>query len=275
MPHPLLDPAFAPDDALRDALADFVTLVRHLRRDCPWDARQTHDSVKHLTVEETYEAVDAIEAEDWQGLSEELGDLFLHVVFHATIAESDAQASGEAPRFTLEQVVRQETAKLIRRHPHVFGDTAIAGEADVLRNWEAIKAAEGEGKPKGLLSGVPRALPALLRAYRMQDKAAGVGFDFADGDDAWTKVEEELREFRAEPTQDELGDVLFSVVNYARKRGLEPETALQQTNAKFAGRFAFIEAELARQGRTPSDADLDELDALWDQAKQHQRTDRP
>ncbi len=266
--NPILDSSFTPDAPTVDALAELVTLVRQLRRDCPWDARQTHDSVKHLTVEETYEAVDAIEARDWPGLSEELGDLLLHVIFHATIAESDAQQSGQPPRFTLEQVARQETAKLIRRHPHVFGDAVVSGEGDVLRNWEAIKAAEGKGeKPKGTLSGVPRALPALLRAYRMQDKAAGVGFDFPDAGDAWTKVEEELREFRDEPTQDELGDVLFSVVNYARKKGLEPETALQQTNAKFARRFAHIESELNAQGRAPSQSTLEEMDALWDEAK--------
>ncbi len=270
--NPILDASFTPDAQTVDALAELVTLVRQLRRDCPWDAKQTHDSVKHLTVEETYEAVDAIEARDWPGLSEELGDLLLHVFFHATIAESDAAQSGETPRFTLEQVARQETAKLIRRHPHVFGDTVVSGEGEVLRNWEAIKAAEGKGgKPKGTLDGVPRALPALLRAYRMQDKAAGVGFDFPDADDAWAKVEEELREFRDEPTQDELGDVLFSVVNYARKRGLEPETALQQTNAKFARRFAHVEAGLQTQGRTLGQASLEEMDALWDAAKQIER----
>jgi XTP/dITP diphosphohydrolase/tetrapyrrole methylase family protein/MazG family protein len=265
--NPLLDSAFAPDSATSDALAELVALVRQLRRDCPWDARQTHESVKHLTVEEVYEASDAIEAGDWQGLSEELGDLLLHVVFHATIAESDARASGEPPRFTLEQIARQEVAKLIRRHPHVFGDAVVGGEGDVLRNWEAIKAAETDGAPKGTLDGVPRALPALLRAYRMQDKAAGVGFDFPDADDAWDKVEEELREFRAEPTERELGDVLFSIVNYARKRGLEPEAALQQTNARFARRFGHVEQAIREQSGTLANATLAEMDALWDEAK--------
>ncbi len=269
--NPILDATFTPDAETVDALAELVTLVRQLRRDCPWDARQTHDSVKHLTVEEVYEAVDAIEARDWAGLSEELGDLLLHVLFHATIAESDAQNTDAPPRFTLEQVARQETAKLIRRHPHVFGDAVVSGEGDVLRNWEAIKAAEGEGgKPKGTLGGVPRALPALLRAFRMQDKAAGVGFDFPDADDAWTKVEEELREFRDEPTQEELGDVLFSVVNYARKRGLEPETALQQTNAKFARRFAHVEAGVQARGQKLVEATLEQMDALWDEAKRRE-----
>lgn len=269
--NPLLDPAFAPDADTADALAELVTLVRQLRRDCPWDARQTHQSVTHLTLEEVYEAADAVEARDWQGLSEELGDLLLHVVFHATIAESDAAATGEAPRFTLEQVARQETAKLIRRHPHVFGDTVVSGQGEVLRNWEAIKAAEGGSEPKGTLSGVPRALPALLRAFRMQDKAAGVGFDFPQTEDAWDKVEEELREFRAEPTERELGDVLFSVVNYARKRGLEPERALQQTNARFAQRFGYVEQKVREQEGTLANATLSEMDALWDEAKRAER----
>ncbi|HYE58805.1 MAG TPA: MazG family protein, partial [Rhodothermales bacterium] len=178
---PRFDPAFQPDGETREALADFVALVRHLRRDCPWDRKQTHASTAHLLLEEAYEASDAIEREDWDEFRRELGDLLLHVVFHSVIAEGDG-------RFSLLDVIRLETEKLVRRHPHVFGDTAVSGSEEVLRNWEAIKQQEreasrqergGQGeRPKGVLDGVPKALPALLRAHRIQDKVAGVGFDF-------------------------------------------------------------------------------------------------
>lgn len=268
MPDPRFDPAFQPDAATREALADFVALVRHLRRDCPWDREQTHASTQHLLLEEAFEAADAITRGDWDDLRKELGDVLLHVVFHSTIAEQDG-------RFTLLDVVRGETEKLVRRHPHVFGDTAVGGTSDVLRNWEAIKQDEGGASPKGVLDGVPSAMPALVQAHRVQEKVAGVGFDFPTADDAWAKVEEEIGEYRAAPDErraDELGDVLFALVNHARLSGVGAEAALQATTARFRRRFAHVEAGLASEGRRPQDATLAEMDALWDAAKAAERT---
>ncbi len=272
---PRFDPAFQPDAPTREALADFVALVRHLRRDCPWDREQTHASTAHLLLEEAYEAADAIAHEDWDEFRRELGDLLLHVVFHSVIAEGDG-------RFTLLDVIQLETEKLVRRHPHVFGDTAVSGTGEVLKNWESIKQAEraaagtAEAPPKGVLDGVPKALPALLRAHRIQDKVAGVGFDFPSAEEAWGKVEEELHEYRTaapERREAELGDVLFALVNHARLAGERAENALQATNARFARRFAHIEARLREAGRAPQDATLAEMDALWDEAKALERGD--
>lgn len=265
------DPSFRePEDRL-EAYADFVAIVRQLRRDCPWDREQTHESVKHLLIEEAYEVVSAIEEKDWDELKRELGDLLLHVVFHSVMAE-------QAGRFTLKDVIVTETEKLIRRHPHVFGDVQVGSVQEVLSNWEQIKLREKAAARKeqvSALEGVPRHLPALLRAYRIQEKAAGVGFDFPEREQAWQKVEEELQEFHQltqtgaapEKMEDELGDVLFALVNYARLLGLNPENALQRTNNKFIRRFRHIEARLAEQGRTPAEADLDEMDRYWEEAK--------
>jgi MazG family protein len=249
-----------------------VAVVRRLRRECPWDREQTHASVRHLLIEEAYEAVDAIENEDWDDLRGELGDLLLHVVFHAEIAETTTGA------FELEDVMRVEMEKLVRRHPHVFGDTAVAGTSEVLRNWEQIKqqerAASGEGR-RSALDGVPRHLPALLRAQRVQEKAAGVGFDFPESEGAWHKVEEEIHELKAllaseadaAAREAEFGDVLFALVNYARFTGVNPENALRATVDKFQRRFAHVEARLAAAGRSLADADLAEMDRYWDEAK--------
>ncbi len=274
MPDPRFDPAFQPDAATREALADFVALVRHLRRDCPWDRAQTHASTQHLLLEEAFEAADAITREDWADLRGELGDVLLHVVFHSVIAEQDG-------RFTLADVVRGETEKLVRRHPHVFGDTVVTGTGEVLRNWEAIKQTEsaGEGaRPRGVLDGVPAALPALVQAHRVQEKVAGVGFDFPDAAASWAKVEEELAEVReaaasgdAAAHASELGDVLFALVNHARLSGVNAEAALQATTARFRRRFGHVEAGLAAEGRRPQDATLAEMDALWDAAKAAER----
>ena len=246
----------------REAYADFAAVVRQLRRDCPWDREQTHESVKHLLIEEAYETVAAIDESDWDGLPEELGDLFLHVLFHSVIAEGDG-------RFAMTDVIRSETEKLVRRHPHVFGETDVADVDEVLRNWEQIKMKEG--KKRSALEGVPRHLPALLRAYRIQEKAAGVGFDFPDSDGAWEKVVEEIHEFErstdSEEREREFGDLLFALVNYARMNGINPENALSRTNDTFARRFAHIEQRLAETGRTPADSDLEEMDAYWEESK--------
>mgnify|MGYP001469224982 CR=1 FL=1 len=265
------DPSFRELEDRLEAYADFVAIVRQLRRDCPWDREQTHESVKHLLIEEAYEVVSAIEENDWEELKRELGDLLLHVVFHSVMAE-------QAGRFTLKDVIETETEKLIRRHPHVFGDVQVGSVQEVLSNWEQIKLREKAAARKeqvSALEGVPRHLPALLRAYRIQEKAAGVGFDFPEREQAWQKVEEELQEFHQltqtgaapEKMEDELGDVLFALVNYARLLGLNPENALQRTNNKFIRRFRHIEARLAEQGRTPAEADLDEMDRYWEEAK--------
>ncbi len=256
-------------DELEDAVeayADFVGIVRQLRRDCPWDREQTHDSVKHLLIEEVYETVEAIDEKNWPELRKELGDLLLHVVFHAVIAE-------QGGRFTMKEVIEGESEKLVRRHPHVFGDVAVGGVREVLENWEQIKLKE-KGRTS-TLDGVPVQLPALLRAFRVQEKAAGVGFDFPTPAGAWSKVDEELSEFRSlvetdastDEKEAELGDLLFAIVNYSRLMDLNPENALRRTNEKFSHRFRHIEARLRDQGRSVADADLEEMDRYWDEAK--------
>jgi XTP/dITP diphosphohydrolase/tetrapyrrole methylase family protein/MazG family protein len=268
----IYDAEFAESPERLEAYADFAAIVKQLRRDCPWDREQTHASVKHLLIEEAYEVVDAIDREDWDELAEELGDVFLHVLFHARIAEEDR-------RFSMEDVLEAETEKLIRRHPHVFGDRQ-AGDADaVLQSWEEIKQAEREGEddePPSALDGVPQQLPALLQALRIQEKAAGVGFDFPDREGAWEKVEEELAEFREtiddgapdEEREAEFGDLLFALVNYARFADVNPENALRATNAKFTDRFSYIERRLREDGRSWDDVSLADADVLWEEAKE-------
>lgn len=264
------------DRAAADAplFEDFVAIVRRLRRDCPWDREQTHASTAHLTLEEAYEVADAARQGEPRALAAELGDLFLHVLFHADIAET-------AGTFTLSDVMRAVMAKLVRRHPHVFGDEVAAGTGEVLRNWEAIKQQErrdaGAAAPSAL-DGVPAAMPALLRAERVQHKAAAVGFDFPDAEGAWAKVVEETAEVRealdgtdAAELEDEIGDLLFAVVNLARMRGVVPETALRGTVDRFSRRFGHVEAGLAAQGRTTQETTLAEMDALWDDAKRAER----
>ena len=256
------------DAAHADVYRDFVAIVRRLRRECPWDREQTHDSVKHLTIEEAFELVQAIDDGDPREMQRELGDLFLHVLFHAHIAETEGT-------FDVGDVMRAEMTKLVRRHPHVFGDEVVGGTGDVLRNWEAIKraerleAGESEAAPSAL-DGVPEALPALLRAERVQEKAAAVGFDFATADDAWQKVLEESAEVLEAETpdalEDEVGDLLFAVVNYARLRGVVPENALRRTVGKFSARFRAVEAAVDLEAAT-----LEEMDAAWDAAKATER----
>lgn len=256
---------FRPTPEIIEAFIDFYAIVGQLRRDCPWDKVQTHESVKHLMVEEVYEAVEAIDDRNWEELSKELGDVLLHVLFHSDIAGSNHS-------FTLLEVLEQESEKLIRRHPHVFGDAAVSGVDEVLTNWEQIKKTEGK---RSAIGGVPRDLPALLRAYRMQEKAAGVGFDFPTREETWDKVEEELAEFKeligsdasVEDKEKELGDLFFALVNYARCDKLRPENALRSTNAKFEHRFKHIEARLEAQGKTWDEVDLEEMDRYWDEAK--------
>jgi XTP/dITP diphosphohydrolase/tetrapyrrole methylase family protein/MazG family protein len=263
----MYDPTFSESQEGIQAWADLVAIVRHLRRDCPWDREQTHESVKHLLVEEAFEVVDTIDRDRLGDLPGELGDLLLHVLFHSAIAEG-------TDSFQLADVIKSITDKLIRRHPHVFDDVEVDGVSEVLANWEKIKLREGDRR--SVLDGVPLALPSLLRAHRIQEKVAGVGFDFADASVSWTKVEEEIREFRAlggRPAHEreaELGDLLFSLVNYARLSGLNAENALRSACNRFDDRFRFVESEVDRRGSTLEAATLEEMDADWDEAKRHE-----
>ncbi|HUF10612.1 MAG TPA: nucleoside triphosphate pyrophosphohydrolase [Rhodothermales bacterium] len=242
----------------------FVEIVRRLRKECPWDRDQTHDSMRTPFIEEVYEAVDAIGSRDWPALAEELGDVLLNVVFQAVLAE-------EAGRFTIADVLARETGKLVFRHPHVFGDVTADDVDQVLRNWEQLKKAESDRE--SVLDGVPRALPALLFAERVQSKAARVGFDFPTREGAWEKVTEEVKELRAvdpadrERWSEELGDLLFAVVNLGRLNGVSPEMELRAANDKFTQRFRHIEGRLREQGRGPDDASLEEMDQYWEEAK--------
>ena len=259
---------FAESEERLEAYADFVAIVKQLRRDCPWDREQTHESVKHLLIEEAYEVVEAIDHGDWDELAEELGDVFLHVLFHSVIAEQEGH-------FDLADVIAAETDKLVRRHPHVFGDAAAGDADDVAASWEEIKQQEDEDDDRSsVLDGVPAQLPALLRAYRSQEKAAGVGFDFPDREASWEKVEEELAEFRAavdaddaDNKEEEFGDLLFALTNYARQADINPEEALRQTNDKFIRRVQHIEARLDENGSSLAEADLETAAELWREAK--------
>ena len=266
MSEKIYDPTFAETGPVLEAFADFIAIVRQLRRDCPWDREQSHESIKHLLIEEAYETVEAIDEEDWPNLQKELGDILLHVVFHSVMAAEDKT-------FELKDVIDSETEKLVRRHPHVFGDTKVGSVQDVLTNWESIKIREGE--KKSAMEGVPRHLPTLLRAFRIQEKAAGVGFDFEKPADAWEKVDEELAEFKelmeveSDPgrREEELGDMIFALVNYARLSGLNPENALARTNDKFIRRFQGVEAALEQDGISLVDASLEQMDAHWNAIK--------
>jgi ATP diphosphatase len=254
-----------------DRLVEIMARLRDPTDGCPWDLAQSFETIAPYTIEEAYEVADAIERGDVSGLREELGDLLLQVVFHARMAE-------EAGAFAFDDVAGAIADKMVRRHPHVFGDGT---ESDLRETWEAQKAAErarkaaADGRTAGLLDDVPRALPALVRAEKLQQRAARAGFDWPDLSPVLAKVDEELRELRAEidagatrrRLADELGDVLFACVNLARHLGVDPEASLRGTNARFETRFRWIEVTLARRGLRPEDVGLDELDRLWNAAK--------
>ena len=258
---------------LGDALLQLVALVERLRSEqgCPWDRQQTPSSLIPYMLEEAYEVIESIEAGDPQALKEELGDVLLHVVFQSCIAEEQQQ-------FTLAASIQTVVQKLIRRHPHVFGDARVQNTAAVRQRWEAAKQRE-KGR-ESLLDGVPRTLPALARARRVQEKAAAVGFDWPDIVAVWAKVNEELEELRTahaatdpEAIAEEFGDVLFSLVNLGRFLHLSAEDALRQASAKFEHRFHGIEQELARRGRRIDEASLEEMDAIWNSFRRHERHD--
>ncbi len=244
---------------------DLVRIMHILRRECPWDRKQTHESLRDLMVEEVYEAIEAIDDRDLGELKKELGDILLHVVFHAEMAT-------ETDSFDIGDVIFAIQEKLISRHPHVFANGEAGTSEMVKTNWEKIK--QKERGRKSVLQGVPSSLPGLLRAQRMQEKAGAVGFDWKTWPEAWKKLEEELDELKTALSRSdtaeqekEFGDVLFSIVNVGRLAGIDSENALRTTNKKFHKRFTYIEEQLKAQGRTTSDADLEEMDKLWDEAK--------
>src|SRR5690554_6493434 len=257
-----------------------LTIMDELREQCPWDRKQTMESLRHLTIEETYELGDAILDNDLEEVKKELGDVLLHIVFYAKIGS-------ETKDFDIADVCNTICDKLIARHPHIYGDVEVANEADVKRNWEQLKLKEGN---RSVLAGVPRSLPAMVKAYRIQDKVRGVGFDWKDKKQVWEKVEEELQEFKAEfdievadskphasndevtipqleKAEGEFGDLLFSLINYARHLGINPENALERTNKKFIRRFSYLEEQAAKAGKSLKDMSLAEMDVFWEEAK--------
>jgi len=256
-----------------------VIIMDELREKCPWDKKQTVESLRQLTIEETYELADAITDSDWKGIKEELGDLMLHIVFYAKIAS-------EQNRFTLDEVINGVCDKLIGRHPHIYGDVKVENEEDVKRNWEKLKLKEGK---KSVLGGVPRSLPAMVKAMRLQEKAKQVGFEWENKDQVWEKVEEEIGELQdaisilqkehshtieADTTlqrnvEDELGDVFFSLINFARFLQVDAENALERTNKKFTDRFNKMEAAAMQGGKALQEMTLEEMDSIWNQIKKH------
>ena len=257
--------AISPDAAFMRLL----TVLDTLRTECPWDKKQTMETLRHLTIEETYELSDAILDGDLEEVKKELGDLMMHLVFYARIASENND-------FNITDVLNSVCNKLVHRHPHIYGDIIVNSEEDVKRNWEQLKLKEGN---KSVLGGVPASLPALVKASRIQEKARGVGFDWDEKTQVWEKVEEELAEFKhefniaenenidTEKAEGEFGDLLFSLVNYARFVNINPENALEKTNKKFIKRFQFLESKAKENGKALQDMTLAEMDVYWNEAK--------
>ncbi len=253
---------------MEEKLAAFGRLLKimdDLRAGCPWDKEQTLESLRYLTIEETYELSDAILEKDMDGIKKELGDLMLHLVFYSKIGS-------ETNNFDIKDVLDSISGKLINRHPHIFGDVKVANAQDVSNNWEKIKLTEKDRK--SVLDGVPKSLPAMVKAYRMQEKVRGVGFDWQNPSQVWEKVNEEMTELQdevklgdAEKMEAEFGDLLFSLVNYSRFIGVNPEDALERTNKKFIKRFQYIEEQAREKDRPLTELSLEQMDAFWDEAK--------
>jgi len=251
------------------AFERLLAVLNDLRENCPWDKKQTMETLRHLTIEETYELADAILENDQQEIKKELGDLMMHLLFYARIAS-------EKGDFDITDVLNGVCEKLIHRHPHIYGDVSVNDEQDVKRNWEQLKLKEGN---KSVLGGVPASLPALVKAARIQEKARGVGFDWEDKTQVWEKVEEELQEFKdefrvlneasidTEKAEGEFGDLLFSLINYARFININPENALEKTNKKFIKRFQYLEQKAKENGKQLQDMTLAEMDVYWNEAK--------
>lgn len=246
------------------ALDRLLTIMDELREQCPWDRKQTMESLRHLTIEEVYELGDAILDKDLEEVKKELGDVLLHIIFYAKIGS-------ETGDFDIADVADTICEKLIARHPHIYGDVKVEDEEDVKKNWENLKLKEGK---KSVLEGVPQSLPALVKANRIQDKVAGVGFDWEEPSQVWEKLQEELGEFQEEVKKDntdqmeaEFGDVLFSMINYARFLKINPENALERTNKKFIQRFQYLEEKAATSQKSLKDMSLDEMDVHWEKSK--------
>ncbi|MGB2224817.1 MAG: nucleoside triphosphate pyrophosphohydrolase [Polaribacter sp.] len=249
-----------------EAFNRLLDIMDDLREKCPWDKKQTLESLRHLTIEETYELADAILDNDLEEIKKELGDLLLHIVFYAKIGS-------EKEAFDIADVATSISEKLIDRHPHIYGDVEVKDEKEVKENWEKLKLKEGK---KSVLEGVPRSLPAMIKANRIQDKVAGVGFDWEKPEQVWEKVQEELGELNEElaatdqqKIEKEFGDVLFSMVNYARFIGVNPENALEKTNKKFIERFQYLEQAAKKVGKSLHDMSLAEMDVFWEESKKH------
>ena len=243
------------------AFERLLDIMDDLREKCPWDRKQTFDSLRQNTIEETYELATAISRHDMNEISKELGDVLLHVVFYAKMGS-------ETGAFDIADVCNRLCDKLVFRHPHVYGDEAAKNAEDVSKLWEQVKLKE-KGGNKTVLGGIPDSLPSIVKAYRIQDKVANVGFDWEKKEDVWAKVKEEIAEFEADPSEAELGDILFALINAARLYKLRPDNALEQTNLKFIRRFNYIEQKAKERGRELKDMTLAEMDALWDEAKKN------
>lgn len=247
-----------------EAIDRLLTIMDELREQCPWDRKQTFESLRHLTIEETYELCDAILDRNLEEIKNELGDLLLHIAFYSKLGS-------EEKAFDIADVATSISDKLVHRHPHVYGDVTVQDEEEVKKNWEALKLKEGK---TSVLEGVPKGLPALVKAQRIQDKVAGVGFDWEHPEQVWDKVQEELAELNAEvkngsdkTIEAEFGDVLFSMINYARFLKINPDTALERTNQKFTKRFQYLEQHAQKTGKTLHEMSLDEMEVIWQEAK--------
>ncbi|HLX92981.1 MAG TPA: nucleoside triphosphate pyrophosphohydrolase [Puia sp.] len=246
------------------SLTRLVNIMDDLREKCPWDRKQTIDSLRSMTIEETYELAECISSHDWEGIKEEAGDLLLHIVFYAKIAQEEG-------RFTIDDIVDGVCEKLIVRHPHVYGTTIVENEEDVKKNWEKIKIREGK---KSVLGGVPASLPATVKAMRLQEKAKQVGFEWENAKEVWEKVKEEMQELQAavqandRPNmEDEFGDLVFSLINYARFLQIDAESALEKTNRKFTARFNKMEETALSEGKSLDELTLDRMNQIWDAIK--------
>lgn len=246
------------------AFSRLLDIMDDLRAQCPWDKKQTIHSLRNLTIEETYELTDAITREDWKDIREELGDILLHMIFYSKIGEEQQQ-------FSIADVLHAQCEKLIHRHPHIYGDVQVQDEEEVKRNWEQLKLKEGK---RSVLQGVPNGLPALIKAYRIQEKAAQVKFEWEETEQVWDKVMEEMQELRhaagntdADAVESEMGDLLFSLINLSRFLKVDPENALERTNNKFIKRFRYIEEQATAAGKDMRQMTLAEMDALWNEAK--------
>src|SRR5215510_5512836 len=254
---------------LADAFLRLVGIMDELREQCPWDRKQTIQTLRSLTIEELYELADAITEEDWNGIKEELGDLLLHILFYSRIGK-------EQQKFTLQEVIEGISQKLVDRHPHIYGEVVVNNEEEVKQNWEKLKLKEGK---TSVLSGVPAALPAVVKAIRLQEKAKQVGFEWENKKQVWQKVEEEVSELHAavankekDKIEDEFGDLIFSLINYARFLQIDAENALERTNKKFISRFTKMEAEALKQSKRLDEMTLDEMDAIWNTIKHRHNT---